>query len=129
MSSNKREQADNVAKQILSHNGVLFKRHSNNTMNIKWLSMASGVLLFLGILNGWPYEYYIILRWIVCGVAVFNVVGFSKSKLTGWALVFAALAFLFNPLIPVYLNKSSWVGIDLISAIIFFLAAYSINKK
>jgi len=98
-------------------------------MNIKWLSAASGVLLLLGMLNGWPYGYYIILRWVVCGVAIFNAIGFSKSKLTGWVLVFATLAFLFNPLFPVYLNKSSWVGIDLISAIIFFISAYSIRIK
>lgn len=98
-------------------------------MNTKWLSIATGVLLLLGILNGWPYAYYIILRWVVCGTSIFNAIGFSKSKLTGWVLVFGALAFLFNPLIPVYLNKSSWVGIDLISAIIFFLSAYTVKKE
>lgn len=97
-------------------------------MNIKWLSVVVGVLLLLGILNGWPYDYYILLRWIVCGVAIFNAIGFSKSKLTGWVLVFGALAFLFNPIFPVYLNKSSWVGIDLISVIAFFLAAFSAKK-
>jgi len=98
-------------------------------MNIKWPSIISGVLLLLGILNIWPYDYYIILRWVVCGVAVFNAVGFSKPKLTGWVLVFGALAFLFNPLVPIYMNKSSWVGIDLISAVLFFISAYSIKQK
>ena len=98
-------------------------------MNIKWLSIVSGILLLLGILNGWPYAYYILLRWIVSGVAIFNAFGFYKSKLTGWALVFTALAFLFNPIFPVYLNKSSWVGIDLISAIVFFIAAYTVKNK
>lgn len=98
-------------------------------MNIKWLSIVSGVLLLLGILNGWPYVYYILLRWVICGVSIFNAVGFSKSKLTGWVFVFGALAFLFNPLFPVYLNKSSWVGIDLISAIVFFISAYTVKNK
>jgi len=98
-------------------------------MNIKWLSTISGVLLLLGILNVWLYGYYIFLRWFVCGVAIFNAIGFSKSKLTGWILVFGALALLFNPLFPVYLNKSSWVGIDLISAILFFLASGSIKER
>ena len=98
-------------------------------MNIKWPSITTGVLLLLGILNGWPYGFYIILRWVVCGVAIFNAVGFSKSKLTGWVFVFGALAFLFNPLFLVYLNKSSWVGIDLISAIVFFIGAYAIKNK
>ena len=98
-------------------------------MNIKWPSIVSGVLLLLGILNIWPYDYYIILRWIVCGVAIFNAIGFSKSQLKGWVLVFLALAFLFNPLFPVHMNKSSWVGIDLVAAIVFFLSAYSIKER
>ncbi len=83
-------------------------------MNIKWLSIVSGLLLLLGILNIWPYGYYTLLRWVVCGAAIFNTIGFSKAKLTGWGLVFGALAFLFNPLFPIHLTKSSWVGIDLI---------------
>jgi len=98
-------------------------------MNIKWPSIFSGVLLLLGILNIWPYDYYTILRWVVCGTAIFNAIGFSKSKLTGWVFVFGTLAFLFNPLFPVYLNKSSWVGIDLVAAIVFFLAAFSVKSK
>ena len=98
-------------------------------MNIKWLSIVSAILLLLGILNGWPYAYYIFLRWIICGTAIFNAVGFSKAKLIGWALVFGAIALLFNPIFPVYMNKSSWVGIDLISSFTFFLAAYSIKNQ
>jgi len=98
-------------------------------MNIKWPSIVSGILLLLGILNIWPYNYYTILRWIICGTAIFNAIGFSKSKLTGWMFVFGALAFLFNPIFPIYMNKSSWVGIDLISAVLFFISAYSIKQK
>ncbi|QQG41329.1 MAG: hypothetical protein HYV90_04155 [Candidatus Woesebacteria bacterium] len=98
-------------------------------MNIKWLSIAVGILLLLGILNVWTYDYYTILRWAVCGVAIYNAIGYSKSNLTGWVFIFGGLAFLFNPLFPVYLNKSSWVGIDLISAVLFFLSANSIKPK
>jgi hypothetical protein len=98
-------------------------------MKIKWLLVTAGILLFLGILNIWPYDYYVVLRWVVCAVAIISAVGFSHSKLTGWVLTFSALAILFNPLFPVYMNKSSWVGVDLISAIVFFLSAYATNKR
>lgn len=98
-------------------------------MNIKWLLITAGVLLFLGILNFWPYDYYVILRWVVCAAAVISAFGFNHSKLTGWVLTFSALAILFNPLFPIYMNKSSWVGIDLVAAIVFFLAAFSIKSK
>lgn len=98
-------------------------------MKIKWLLIITGALLLLGILNFWPYEYYILLRWIVCGAAIISVIGFSHSKLTGWVLTFGALSILFNPLFPIYMNKSSWVGIDLVAAVLFFLSAYSIKKE
>lgn len=98
-------------------------------MNPKWACIICGILLLLGIPTGWPYGYYVLLRWIVCGGAIFAAVGFSKSKLPGWALTFGAIALLFNPIIPVYLNKSAWVGIDLITSIIFFLSAYAIKEK
>jgi hypothetical protein len=98
-------------------------------MNIKWPSLVAGILLVLAILNIWPYDFYIILRWIVCGVAIYNAFKYYEANLTGWVFVFGALAFLFNPLFPIYMNKSAWVGIDLIAAIIFFLSAYSNIKK
>jgi len=96
-------------------------------MNIKWLCIAPGILLLLAIPTGWPYDFYILLRWAIFISSIIVAYGFSKSKLTGWTLAFGAIAFLFNPLFPIYLNKSSWVAIDLITAILFFLAAYSSN--
>lgn len=98
-------------------------------MNIKWLSIISGVILLLAIPTGWPYSFYVLLRWAVCISASIIAYEFYKSNLRGWALVLGAIGLLFNPIVPVYLAKSSWVGIDLISAMVFFLAAYSIKDK
>ena len=98
-------------------------------MNMKWLGVASGALLLLAIPTGWPYNLYILLRWAICISASVVAYGFYKSSLQGWALVFVAIGLLFNPLIPVYLAKSSWVLIDFISAIVFFLSAYSVKTK
>jgi len=98
-------------------------------MNIKWLCLASGILLLLGIPAGWPYSYYILLRWVILATSIIIAYGFYKSKLTGWALVFGAVAILFNPIMPIYLNKSTWVIMDFIGACLFFIAAYSSRKK
>ena len=97
-------------------------------MNIKWLCIASGILLLLAFPSGWPYGYYIFLRWIIfiSSIAIAN--GFYKAGIISWVLVFGALAFLFNPIVPIYLNKSSWVAIDLISAVLFFAASGSIKS-
>jgi hypothetical protein len=97
-------------------------------MNIKWLCLASGILLLLGIPTGWPDSYYILLRWAILISSAVVAYGFYKSKLKGWALVFGAIAILFNPIMPFYLNKSTWVILDFIGACLFFVAGYSVRK-
>lgn len=98
-------------------------------MNIKWLCIASGIILLLAIPTGWPYSFYILLRWTIFLSSIVVAYGFYKSKIIAWALIFGAVTFLFNPIAPIYLSKSTWVTFDFIGAVLFFLAAYSTNKK
>jgi hypothetical protein len=97
-------------------------------MNLKTVCLICGILLLLAIPSWWPYGFYTLLRWIICGASIYIAYNFYQSKLKGWSIVFAIFAIIFNPLIPVYLTKSSWVGIDFISSILFFLSAYSTKK-
>ena len=96
---------------------------------MKTLSIVSGIALLLAIPSGWDYSYYVLLRWFICGASAYIAYGFYNSKLPGWAFIFGGIAFLFNPIFPVYLTKSSWVAIDLVAAIVFFVAAFSAKKK
>lgn len=97
-------------------------------MNSKWVCVISGVLLLLGIPSGWPYSYYVLLRWIVCAASIYVAYNASKDKRNGWAWVFGGIALLFNPIFPFYLDKSIWVLIDLGSAVFFFVGSHSIGK-
>lgn len=96
---------------------------------MKTLSIVSGIALLLAIPSGWDYSYYVLLRWFICGVSAYIAYGFYNSKLTGWSLVFGGIALLFNPILPFYLDKSTWVALDLVAATIFFIAAFSAKKK
>jgi hypothetical protein len=95
---------------------------------MKWFCIISGLFLLLAIPSGWPYDFYILLRWVIFTSSIIVALGFYKSKLTAWTFVFSSVAFLFNPIIPIHLAKSSWVLIDFVSAILFFLAGYSTQK-
>lgn len=94
-------------------------------INIKGTCIISGILLILAIPTGWPYNFYVLLRWFIFASSVIVAYGFYKSKLTAWIFIFGGLAFLFNPIVPIYLNKTAWIPLDFIGAILFFLAAYS----
>lgn len=97
-------------------------------MNIKWLCIIAGIALLLAIPTGWPYSFYIILRWFIFIASAIVAYDFYTSKISTWALVFGGIAFLFNPIAPIYLNKSTWVTLDFISAVIFFAASGSVKN-
>lgn len=97
-------------------------------MNMKGLCIASGIILLLAIPTGWSSDFYILLRWTIFISSIIVAYGFYKSKILAWTFVFGAVAFLFNPIAPIYLGKSTWVIFDFIGAVIFFLAGFS-NKK
>lgn len=92
---------------------------------MKYLCVICAILLLLAIPTWLPYDFYILLRWVIFVSSIYISYIFYKSKLKSWMLIFIAVAFLFNPIIPLYLNKSNWVPIDLIAMVLFFITAYS----
>lgn len=74
-----------------------------------------------------PYGYYTILRLAVSissGISVFNCL---ENEETGLALVFGLILLLFNPIFPIYLDKGTWIMIDIIIGIFFAISGF--NEK
>jgi hypothetical protein len=97
---------------------------------IKYKNIVSGIsviMLLLAIPTFWPYGYYILLRWMITISAVFLLSLAYESKKTFWLFSMGIIAILFNPIIPVYLNKETWVMIDLIVAILFLVSIFKIK--
>lgn len=97
-------------------------------MNLRQLCIISGIMLFLAIPSGWPYGFYQLLRLLIFISSAIVAWGFYKSHLTPWAFIFGGITFLFNPIVPIHLDKQSWVPVDFMAAILFFIAAYSVKK-
>jgi len=87
----------------------------------KYFVILSIFMLF-GAIAEWPYGYYILLRWITCITSILvTFKAFEKNN--DWAkVVFIVIAILFNPLVPIYLSRSTWIPIDIITAIFFIFA-------
>ena len=68
-----------------------------------------------------PYGYYTLLRLVVTIVFVWAAYVAYQGKQNMLLYVFGLLALLFNPIIPIYLDKTLWAVID-IAAGIFLLA-------
>ena len=89
---------------------------------------AVAALMLFGALGDWPYVYYQLLRFVVCGVSGYTAfVVFKWQKL--WATwLFALIAILFNPLIPIHLPREVWQLID-VACVFLFIAVVAILKE
>lgn len=88
-------------------------------------------LLLIGLFD-LPTGYYTFLRIVVCLVSCLSSYWSYKSDdRVGFAtVIFAAMALLFNPFIPVYLNdKDTWTVFDLIAAILFAVRYVSMRER
>jgi len=85
-------------------------------------------LMLFGALGYWPYGYYQLLRFVVCGVSVYVAfMSYQWQKL--WAAwLFGFIAFLFNPIIPIHLPREVWQMIDIICAFLFVAVAFVLRK-
>ncbi|TFB08173.1 hypothetical protein E3V08_05140 [Candidatus Atribacteria bacterium MT.SAG.1] len=98
---------------------------------IKYKNIASGIsiiMLLLAIPTFWPYGYYILLRWAITISALFLLWLAYESKKTFWLFLMGMIAILFNPIIPIHLDKETWVIIDVIVAVIFLVSIFKIKN-
>jgi len=82
-------------------------------------------LMLFGALGDWPYGYYQLLRFVVCGVSAYIAfIAYQWQKL--WATwLFGFIAVLFNPLVPIHLSREIWQTIDMVCALLFYFVAFA----
>lgn len=83
--------------------------------------VISIVMLLIALLPDLPYGYYTLLRLVVCGTSAYMCVMASANGSSPWTWVCGALAVLFNPVIPIHFDRSTWSFIDVLTAGIFFV--------
>lgn len=90
---------------------------------MKLLYTTCCILLIVGILP-LPYGYYQFLRLAVCGTALYIAhIKYAQTKnLSIWA---CAIALLYNPVFIIYLSRSIWLPINIITAIYFGYFMYN----
>ena len=86
------------------------------------------IAMLVGALAQWPYGYYQLLRFVICGVSIYVAfIVYSWQKI--WAIwLFGFIAVLFNPLIPIHLSRELWQSIDIICAILFAVVVFILRK-
>lgn len=84
--------------------------------------------MLIGALLDLPYGYYQLLRLVVCAVTAFGAWLAMHEGSTGWTVILAVLALLFNPVIPVYLDRETWALIDVLSAGLLIVSGFRVDR-
>jgi len=77
------------------------------------------LVLLIWALGRHPYGYCKILRWVVCGAGAYSTVVAMASERTSWAWALGITVLVFNPKIPIHLDRDTWAVIDIAAAILF----------
>lgn len=64
------------------------------------LKVLISIILIIAVLY-LPYDYYTILRWIVCGISIYFAYDYYGNKQKGWTWIYIFIAILLNPIVPV----------------------------
>jgi hypothetical protein len=91
--------------------------------------LGAAALLLIAVGRNHPYDFYTIMRWVVCGVCTYGAfVEFERSRPT-WAWLFVIVAVAFNPIAPVRLSRETWAPIDVLAAGILVASVIATRKQ
>ena len=90
--------------------------------NVKTINTILSIMMLLALFN-LPYGYYELLRVVVFLGAIYDTyVAYSLyDKLTGPAYIFLFIAFLWNPIIPIFMSRFVWNIFNIAAAIALFI--------
>lgn len=79
------------------------------------------IALVIGLMPIPAYEYYILMRFIVCGFTSYLAYCEYKKSSIPWAWVLGGTAVLYNPILPVELNRGLWIVLNIATiAVLYF---------
>ncbi len=118
-------------KGYLERTRILFFVSSDGVLaNLAFfLIRLAAAALLIWALASHPYEYYIVLRWIICSVSAFCALRYHAVRATYWTWTFALLALLFNPIFPIHLSRELWKPINIVAALLILSSIHLLKSR
>jgi hypothetical protein len=76
-----------------------------------------------------PYGYYILLRWVCCGVFAYLAFQAFKQEQQGWVWVLGITAAIYNPIIRVHLTREIWAVLNVITIGMAVASIFALKLK
>jgi hypothetical protein len=90
------------------------------------LITVSSILLIVLFFSagGLPYSFYVIGKFVVFATCTWIAIETFKQNYFKWLVVFAVVAIVYNPILPLELDRSVWHQVNL-ATVVFLIFAYN----
>ena len=105
-------------------------REEGSAVNPRFVAarVVAALVALLGV-GSLTYGYYVLLRWVVSPVAAYTALQAAKLPTKGWSWVFAVLALVFNPILPVHLTREVWAVADFAAAVLLLVSLATVKAR
>jgi hypothetical protein len=93
-----------------------------NNKNIP-LILSSG-FLFLALFDGWGYDFFVLLRFVVCASMAYLAWSAYQAKEEKWVWAYGIIAVLFNPFLPLHFGRTTWIIVDIMIALFLIISSF-----
>jgi hypothetical protein len=95
-----------------------------------WIPQTVAICLLLGALYPHsPYGYYILLRWVCCGVFAFAAVRAAARDQQAWVWVLGITAAIYNPIFPAHLTRTIWPVVNIVTIAIALASIFTLKAE
>ena len=95
-----------------------------------WAPQLIVSLMLLWALNpNNPYGYYILLRWVCCGVFAYLAFQAFGAQMQAWVWVLGITAAIYNPIFPVHLTREIWPIVNVVTIGIAAASVLAVKMK
>lgn len=95
-----------------------------------WIPQAIIIVMLLWALNPEnPYGYYIILRFVVCGVCAYLAFQAAEIEKIPWVWILGITAVIYNPIIRVHLNREIWSVVNMATIVMLVITFWVFQQQ
>jgi len=76
-----------------------------------------------------PYDYYILLRFVVCGISTYLAYKAFELNRTGWVWALSIIAVIYNPILRVHLDRELWTVINVATMLVFVMSMWTLSDR
>jgi hypothetical protein len=88
----------------------------------RWYLLPAIVILLVSQFD-WSYGFYQLLRVVVCFSTIYHAYLLYERENSMWML-YGFIALLFNPFMPIHLERTIWAMVDFVTAFVLLHGIY-----